>query len=192
MPGNLPPPMNQRLNPNRSYGLNQPVVGSQQYYELLKKYNTLLKMYRSRPATQQIRQAMPRSSAEDYDVQARLPALQHQYPEVLPNLQKYADRLNVRFNAADLTNTSEYGHTPSVEEEYQTIFNELGVNSTVPKGPNKSRCKKGGKRSYRNNKRSNNKRSNNKRSNKRSNNKRSNNKRSNKRSNRNRRTHRKR
>ena len=145
------PPMNstmyQGFNPNVSYGSNQPDIGSPQYYELLKKYNTLLKMYRSRPATQQIRQAMPRQSALNYDVQARLPALQQQYPGVLPNLQNIANRLNVQFNPVDLTNTSEYGDTPSLEEDYKGLQRELGMSTSgTKKKKRKSRGKKKTKR----------------------------------------------
>ena len=151
MQGNCQPFMSpglyQGFNPNESYGSNQPEVSSPQYYDLLKKYNTLLKMYRSRPVTQQIRQAMPRQSALNYDVQARLPALQQQYPEVLPNLQNIANRLNVQFNPVDLTNTSEYGDTPSLEEDYKELQRELGMSSSgSKKKKRKSRGKKKTKR----------------------------------------------
>ena len=164
MQGNCQPSMSpglyQGFNPNADYGLNQPEVSSPQYYELLKKYNTLLKMYRSRPATQQIRQAMPRQSALNYDVQARLPALQQQYPGVLPNLQNMANRLNVPFYPVNLTNTSEYGDTPSIEEEYKQLQRELGMSTSGSKGKKrKSRGRKRTKRAKtqaggRNNKRS--------------------------------------
>jgi hypothetical protein len=117
-------------------------VGSPQYYELLNKYNTLLKMYRSRPVTQQIRKEMPRCSARDYDVQARLPALQQQYPDGLANLQKYADRLNVPFNAGDLTNTSEYGFGDSVLKEYKGLQKELGMSTSGSKKKKKKNPKK--------------------------------------------------
>ena len=151
MQGNCQPSMNSGLyqgyNSNADYGLNQPDIATPQYYELLKKYNTLLKMYRSRPATQQIRQAMPRQSALNYDVQARLPALQQQYPGVLPNLQNMANRLNVPFNPVNLTNTSEYGDTPSVEEEYKQLQKELGMSTSGSKG--KKRKSRGRKRTKR-------------------------------------------
>ena len=151
MQGNCQPSMSpglyQGFNPNESYGSNQPEVSSPQYYDLLKKYNTLLKMYRSRPATQQIRQAMPRQSALNYNVQARLPALQQQYPGVLPNLQNIANRLNVQFNPVDITNTSEYGDTPSLEEEYKGLQRELGMSTSgSKKKKRKSRGKKKTKR----------------------------------------------
>ena len=152
--------MYQDFNPNESYGSNNPVVGSQQYYELLKKYNTLLKMYRESSAAKKIREAMPRCSAQQYDVQARLPALQQQYPDGLANLQKYADRLNVPFNAGDLTNTSKYGDTPSLGEEYKELQRELGMSTSGSKGKKrKSRGRKRTKRAKtqaggRNNKRS--------------------------------------
>jgi len=143
----MSPGLYQGFNPNADYGLNQPEVSSPQYYELLKKYNTLLKMYRSGPATQQIRQAMPRQSALNYDVQARLPALQQQYPGVLPNLQNMANRLNVQFNPIDLTNTSEYGDTPSIEEEYKQLQREFGMSTSGSKG--KRRKSRGRKRTKR-------------------------------------------
>lgn len=136
------PPMNpvlhQDFNPNMDYGpMPQMASNDPRYLDLLKKYNTLLKMYRSRPATQQIRMGLPRNTEYGYDAERRLPILQKQYPQTLKNLEQYANRLNLQFNPVNLTDTSEFLKKNSIgqstEKEYDELLRELGMSSSKSK-----------------------------------------------------------
>lgn len=141
MESNCQLPMNsvmyQGFNPNMDYGpMPQMTSNDPRYLDLLQKYNTLLKMYRSRPATQQIRMGLPRNTGNRY-AERRLPVLQNQYPQTLKNLEQFADRLNISFNPVNLTDTSEFLRKNSVgqstEDEYDQLKRELGMSSSKGK-----------------------------------------------------------
>lgn len=122
------PVMYQGFNPNMDYGpMPQMTSNDPRYLDLLQKYNTLLKMYRSRPFVKQVRQEFPRDVGLDY----RLPVMQQQYPQTLKNLEQYANRLNLQFNPEDLTNTTEFMREnsmgQSVEDEYEKLKQQLGM-----------------------------------------------------------------
>ena len=128
------PVLHQGFNPNMDYGpMPQMASNDPRYLDLLQKYNTLLKMYRSRPLVKQVRQEFPRNVGLDY----RLPVLQQQYPATLKNLEQYADRLNLQFNPEDLTNTTEFmkqnSMGQSIEDEYDQLKRELGMSLSKSK-----------------------------------------------------------
>jgi hypothetical protein len=146
--------MYQDFNPNESYGSNNPVVGSQQYYELLNEYNKLLEMYRKHPAVQSVRNKFPRKRLQRHRNQNRIQEIQRlqegDEPDLwsgaIPNLKKYAARLNVPFNAGDLTNTSDNGYTPSPVEDDKVIQIELGKSTSESKKKKKKKTKKNTKK----------------------------------------------
>ena len=132
------PVLYKSFNPKMDYGpMPQMTSNDPRYLDLLQKYNTLLKMYRSRPATQQIRMGLPRNTEYGYDAERRLPFLQKQYPQTLKNLEQYADRLNPQFNPEDLTNTTEFMRQNSIgqstENQYHELKRELGMSSSKSK-----------------------------------------------------------
>ena len=132
------PVIYQGFNPNMDYGpMPQMTSNDPRYLDLLQKYNTLLKMRRSRPTTQQIRMGLPRNTYYGYDAERRLPVLQQQYPETLKNLEQYADRLNISFNPVNLTDTSEFLRKNSIgqstEDEYDQLKRELGMSLSKSK-----------------------------------------------------------
>lgn len=140
--------MYQGFNPTMDYGpMPQMTSNDPRYLDLLQKYNTLLRMYRSRPATQQIRMGLPRNTGNRY-AERRLPVLQNQYPQTLKNLEQFADRLNLQFNPVNLTDTSEFLRKNSVgqstENEYDELLRELGMG-----GSNRKKSKKSKKRTKR-------------------------------------------
>ena len=151
------PVMYQGFNPNMDYGpMPQMTSNDPRYLDLLQKYNTLLKMYRSRPFVKQVRQEFPRDVGLDY----RLPVMQQQYPQTLKNLEQYANRLNFQFNPEDLTNTTEFMEQnsmgQSIEDEYEKLKQQLGMSlskgkrgrkitkraKTIAGGKNKQKKKK--------------------------------------------------
>jgi hypothetical protein len=137
------PVMYQGFDPNMEYGpMPQMKSNDPRYLDLLQKYNTLLKMYRSRPFVKQVRQEFPRDVGIDY----RLPVMQQQYPQTLKNLEQYANRLNLQFNPGDLTNTTEFMRENSLgkstEDQYYELKRELGMGGSNRKKSKKIKRKK--------------------------------------------------
>ena len=137
----------QGFDPNADYGpLPKYQSDDPKYLELLQAHNTLLKMYRASPSARRIRAEVPRNTI--FGAERRIPALQLEYPGVLSNLRRGAERLNVEFNPVDLTRTSEFmdknSMGQSIEDEYYTLKKQLA--SSKGKGKSKKcRGKKGTK-----------------------------------------------